>query len=78
MIAVSELAEIRNALASIRDAQTKTATDVGWIRQSMERGSKRMDEHDKRLGSLERWRTWSAGIGMSVAALLGLGHLPKP
>lgn len=37
----------------------------------------RTDAHDKRLSSLERWRTWSAGVGATVAGLLGIGHLPK-
>lgn len=52
-------------------------TDVRWIKDSLKRGTERLDKHDSRIGSLERWRTWSAGIGATIAGIIGVGHLPK-
>lgn len=61
----------------LREIMSEVRTDVRWIKESLKRGTERLDKHDKRLGSLERWRTWTAGIGATLAGLIGIGQLPK-
>lgn len=53
---MSDLAEIRNALARIAEATAKTATDIEWIKRGMIDGRRRMDDSDKRIGKLEKWQ----------------------
>lgn len=54
---------------------TEVRTDVRWIKQGMERGSKRMDAHDKAIASLKNRQHWYSGVAAGVGALLGFfGH----
>lgn len=34
-----------------------------------------MENHDKRIQRLERWRSWIAGATALLASLLGLNHI---
>ena len=67
---MSEFADIQRALGRIEGKQDAMLAQL-------ERGTERMDKHDKRLGALERWRTWSTGVGATLAGILGLSRLPK-
>jgi hypothetical protein len=64
------LAEIRATLSAIQQNTAATRADVDWIKRGMERGSARMDDHDKRIGSLERTRSWYAGVSALAGGMV--------
>jgi len=70
---MSDLAEIRHALDSIRDAVTRTSQDVGWIKDGMEKSATRLDGHEERIGKLENRQHWYSGLSAAIGALLGIG-----
>ena len=69
---MSEFADIQRALGRIEGKQDAMLVQL-------ERGTDRMDKHDKRIGSLERSRHWVTGVAAGIGALIGIGsgHLPK-
>jgi len=77
---MSDLAEIRNVLDSIRDVATRTSQDVAWIKGGMEKSGARMDEHEKRIGRVENRQHWYSGAGAVLGALAGYFgvHLKAP
>lgn len=75
-----QISEIHNMLAANTAAQTGMAHDIAWIRERVTAGDARVDIHEKRLTSLERWRSWTAGIVAAIGALIGYAgtHAVKP
>lgn len=68
---MSELSEIRKELAAIRDTTSRTAQDVNWIRDGMQRGAARMDGHDRRITKMEHGNFRTMGFAAGVAAVFG-------
>lgn len=68
---MSDLADIRRELIAIRDLAARTGQDVAWIKNGMERGSSRMDGHEKRIAKIENANHRSAGFVAGIAAVIG-------
>jgi hypothetical protein len=56
-----------------REFAVRTDTNVNWIRGAMEYQVHRIDEHEKRLGRLEKWQHWIIGAAAAIGAVLGIG-----
>ena len=72
---MTDLAEIRRHLSTIDERTARTAQDVVWIRDGLERGSSRMDEHGNRIGKLENGNHKAVGftgaLGMAIGIVAG-------
>lgn len=64
---MSELQKIYAEVAATR-------ADVRWIKQTLADGAGKLEKHDERISSLERWRTWLAGAGAVIAGFFGISH----
>ena len=57
--------EIQRALGRIESGQAE-------VMRLLESYKERQDNHGRRLGSLERWRSWTTGITVGVAAVIAV------
>lgn len=55
----------------IHTAGITTATDVKWIKDEIERGRAKFDDHGKRIGALETNQSWRSRVSVMLAAALG-------
>jgi hypothetical protein len=63
---MSDLTELRQAVARIE-------TNVGWIRDAIDRQVMRTDKHEERLGKVEGRQWWITGIFTAIGVLFGAG-----